>query len=99
MLAYLHRFVFPILIFAVPLCFSDERSNLLLGIGIGCIVYALYSLLGYVLRWKHIYCSYQNAYHEEMTPHNVNWGKIKKSDAYGIPLIFGVLGIACVCVF
>ena len=40
--------------------------------------------------------SYQNAYHQDMTPDMVNWRKVRKSDAYGVPIIFIVLGIACV---
>jgi hypothetical protein len=28
-----------------------------------------------------------------MTPENVDWGFVKKSDAYGMPALFGVLGI------
>ena len=31
-----------------------------------------------------------------MTPEDVDWGFVKKSDAYGIPAIFGVLGIAMI---
>ena len=53
-------------------------------------------LLGYLLKWKHVYCAYQNAYHQDMTPDMVNWRKVRKSDAYGVPIIFIVLGIACV---
>jgi hypothetical protein len=36
----------------------------------------------------------QDAYHLPMTPEDVDWGLIKKSDAYVIPAVFGVLGIA-----
>ena len=32
----------------------------------------------------------------EMSPGSPDWGWIKKSDAYEIPAVFGVLGIALI---
>ena len=88
-LAYMHRYVFIFLAMFLP----GIRYGLT-GIGAGLLLYAIYSLAGYLLRWKHIYCSYQNACHQKMTPSHVDWSRIKKRDAYGIPAIFGFLGIA-----
>ncbi len=97
-LAYWHRYIFVVLIILVPCFLADDEPDFLLGLGIGCILYAAYSLVGYLFRWKHIYCSYQNAYHQKMTPLHIKWHKMKKTDAYGIPILFGILGIACVLV-
>lgn len=63
-------------------------------VSISFILFSLWSLIGYKLKWRHIYCSFQNAYHKTMTPYSIRWGQIKKSDAYGCPLIFLVLGLA-----
>ena len=57
------------------------------------IAFATWSFIGYKRKWKHIYCSYQNAYHKAMTPNAVNWNSIKKTDVYLVPLIFFLLGI------
>lgn len=61
---------------------------------ISFVVHSVWSIVGYQLKWKHIYCSYQNAYHKKMTPNRIRWDKLKKSDAYGIPIIFLLLGVA-----
>lgn len=62
------------------------------------IVFSIWSLLGYLLKWKHIFCSFQNAYHMPMTPNKINWSIIRKSDAYGIPAIFFILGLGLIIV-
>ena len=66
--------------------------------GIYLIVFGLYQFIGYKCKWKHIFCSYQNIYHKKMTPDKINWSKVKKSDAYGLPIIFGILGILIIIV-
>ena len=67
-------------------------------LGAGCLILGLYELLGYLLRWKHFYCAYQNAYYQDMTPDMVDWRKVRKRDSYGVPAIFITLGIACLAV-
>lgn len=66
--------------------------------GIYLIAFALYQFIGYKCKWKHIFCSYQNSYRKKMTPDKINWSKVKKSDAYGLPIIFGTLGILIIIV-
>lgn len=95
-LAYMHRYLFPLLIITVPVIIARQKSEYVLYIGIGALIFAIYDLVGYLLRWKHIFCSYQNAYHQKMTPNRIRWDTVKKSDAYGIPLIFGLLGLLCI---
>lgn len=98
-LAYLDRFLLPMLVVFVPmgLVLLHESGKLFaLTFGGATVLFALYLLMGYLLRWTHYFCSMQNAYHLPMTPEDVDWGFVKKSDAYGIPAIFAVLGIAMI---
>ena len=96
-LAYLNRYVFLIAAIMVPLLLLDKEHRLL-GTGIGCVVYAAYNLFGYLCRFKHIYCSYQDISHQKMTPRKIDWRKIKRSDAIGVPLIFIFLGTVSIAV-
>lgn len=91
-LAYFHRYG----LFAVLLLMSllmHNKHTLCAIFAYGLLIYSLWSFIGYLLRWKHIYCSYQNAYHTKMTPDTIRWQDIDKRDVYGVPLIFFVLGI------
>ena len=89
-LAYFHRYgwiaIMAGLIFVIP-------QYTLLIVGLCFVTTALWSLIGYKLKWKHIYCSYQNAHRKDMTPHHICWTHIKKSEAYGETLIFLVMGV------
>lgn len=91
MLALFHRYLYWLCLVG---CFFLFENHALLVMGIGFILYSLYNLLGYKLRWKHIYCSYQNSYRLEMTPQNISWDALKKKDVYGVSAIFAVIGIA-----
>ena len=93
-LAYLHRYgILSVVLFAGIL---PQFRYLIFAIG--CILYAIWSFVGYKCRWKHIFCSYQNAYRKKMTPNKIRWDWVKKSDAYGVPIVFFVLGLLCVVV-
>lgn len=91
-LALMHRYLFPVFIAVFASACTHTKSDYVLCLGIGSLLFAAYTLAGYLLRWKHIYCSYQNASHQKMTPNRIDWSTIKKSDAYGIPAIFFALG-------
>lgn len=56
--------------------------------------FSVWSILGYIFKWKHIYCSYQNAYREKMTPHRTDWSRVKNFDAIGIPVMFLAVSVA-----
>ncbi len=90
MLAYFHRYgwiaIMTGLFFILP-------KYALLIVSLCFIITSLWSLVGYKLKWRHIYCSFQNAHRKDMTPHHICWSHIKKSEAYGEPLIFFVLGV------
>lgn len=93
-LALAHRYLWPLLMILIPLWLGKENWFAFMGTGV--LIFAAYTFAGYKLRWKHIYCSYQNAYRQEMTPDHIRWGRIDKKDAYGVPIIFTVLGAACI---
>ena len=57
------------------------------------LAFAVWSFTGYKRKWKHIYCSYQNAYHKPMNPSMICWDSVKKTDVYGVSLLFFFLGI------
>ena len=98
-LAYCNRYLFPVLAWLAPMLLVPIHKNgflSLLSLGLSVLIFAVYQLVGYLLRWSHILCSYQKAYRMEMSPGSPDWGWIKKSDAYGIPAVFGVLGIALI---
>ena len=90
-LAYVHRYGW---IAVMMICIAIWPKQIVCIFSVGCIAFSIWSLIGYKKKWKHIYCSFQNAYHQKMTPNNIQWHKIKKSDAYGVPFIFLILGFA-----
>lgn len=92
-LAYFHRYGW---IAVMLICFIITKS--LYTIGAFSIAFSIWSLIGYRLKWKHIFCSYQNAYHMSMTPNRISWDIIRKSDAYGIPAILFVVGVGSIIV-
>lgn len=93
-LALLHRYGW----IAIMLLFMNFFNPILVG-GVFCFCFSLWSLIGYALKWKHIYCSYQNAYHKEMTPNIIVWSKIKKFDAIGIPMLFMTVSIVLLILY
>ena len=93
--AYFHRYGW---IAVIMICVVIWTEQMMLIFSCGSIAFSIWSFIGYKMKWTHIYCSFQNAYHQKMTPNNIQWHKIKKSDAYGVPLIFFVLGIAFIFV-
>jgi len=90
-LAYLHRYGWIAIAFLLTLIYPKFLF-------ISFIAFSIWSFVGYKCRWKHIFCSYQNAYHIKMTPDSIDWNWIKKSDAYLIPIIFFIIGIAGVII-
>lgn len=62
-------------------------------VSICAILFSLWTFFGYKLKWRHIYCSFQNAHRKTMTPYSIRWGQIKKSDVYGCSISFLVFGL------
>ena len=90
-LAYANRYLYPLLILCV-MAFGKATSNFV-PTGVSLLVFAAYQFIGYLCRWKHIFCSFQNAFHQKMTPRRIDWDIISKADAYGIPCFFAIFGI------
>lgn len=93
LLAYFHRYGWIALMLLLMYITKNKCA-----IGISFIAFSSWSFLGYVFRWKHIYCSYQNTYHQPMTPNKIRWDSVKKTDAYGVPAIFMIFGVALLLV-
>ena len=91
-LAYIHRYAFM----AVLLNYFFSSKYLF---GIVLITYGLWTILGYNLKWTHIFCSFQNEYNKKMTPNNVNWNKVKKIDVYFISVFFILSGLCIIVLF
>ncbi len=94
-LAYFHRYGW---IAAMMLCIAICPEQMFCIFSVACLSFSVWSFIGYKKKGKHIYCSFQNAYHQKMTPNNIQWHKIKKSDAYGVPLVFLIIGLALLTV-
>ena len=74
-LAYFHRYGW---IAAMMICIAIWPEQMLCILCAGCIIFSSWSFIGYKCKWKHIYCSFQDAYHQKMTPNSIQWHKIKK---------------------
>ena len=90
-LAYLHRYGWIVIMLGLAYLFHEARYYILM---VSSILYSIWTFLGYRLKWKHIFCSYQNAYRVKMTPNAINWNWVDKKDAYGVPLFFLLAGVA-----
>ena len=87
-LALFHRYGWLI----VMLAFTNFFPPLYV-IGFFSLAFAVWSFIGYKRKWKHIYCSYQNACHRAMNPSMICWNSVKKTDVYSVSFLFFLLGI------
>ena len=76
--AYFHRYGW---IVAMMICAAVWFEQIICIFSVGCITFSFWSFIGYKNKWKHIYCSFQDAYHQKMTPNSIQWHKIKKTRA------------------
>lgn len=81
LLALFHRYGW-----IVAMIIAMNFGNPLLIGSVFLLIFSIWSIISYVFKWNHIFCSYQNAYHKKMTPNAVNWNKVKKRDAIGMPI-------------
>ena len=73
-----------------------DRNTMLCVLALGILLDGIYNLVGYLCRWKHIYLCYQSMSHTKMTPTRIEWERLAKKDAYGVPaalIIGGIVGI------
>ncbi len=68
------------------------REHFLTICGSCMMIYSIWTFIGYKRKWSHIYCSYQNMCHKDMTPSDIHWNLVKKKDFYGMAAIDFVLG-------
>lgn len=94
-LAYFHRYGLFIVMTGLVLIIPELTLYI---ISICSILLSAWTLCGYILKWKHIFCSFQSANRETMTPHNIRWSQIKKSDVYVVSCIFFLLGVTGICI-
>ena len=66
--------------------------------GIGLICYGVYEIIGYCLRFRHVYCAMQNMYRQKMTPDHCEWERFPKTDWYGAPAVLIAWGVAVLLV-
>ena len=99
-LAYLDRYGYPVLILIAgglaDIC--RGRITMLFVLALGILLDGIYNLIGYLCRWKHIYLCYQSMCHTKMTPSRIEWERMEKKDAYGIPVALITLGIVGILV-
>lgn len=90
-LAYFHRYGW---IAAMIIFVALWPEHMPLVFCVSFLGFSIWTFIGYRYRWRHIYCSFQNAYKRKMTPHSINWSQIKKSDVYMIVGGFFGFGVA-----
>ena len=76
--------------------FYRGRITMLFVLAVGILLDGIYNLVGYLCRWRHIYLCYQSMCHTKMTPSRIEWDRLAKKDAYGVPaalIIGGIVGI------
>ena len=95
-LAYAHHYIYPLLIVGIPLIVGGGFQFLCIGVGLLC--YAAYTLVGYILHWKHIYCSFSIPRRApkgwKMKTNNYNWKSIKV-DVVGVSIMIALIGVFC----
>lgn len=89
-LAYFHRYGWIVTMLIIIAIWPEHMLRIL---AVGFIIFSIWTLIGYRRKWRHICCSYQNAYRQKMTPHSVRWHQIKKNDVYVVSLLFGLMGL------
>ena len=95
-LAYMHHHFYMILLVGVSLLIGG--NDCILSLGLGFLFYAAYTLVGYNLRWKHIYCSFSIPHRTrgwKMKTNNYNWKSISKAEVYVVSIIWALFGIVC----
>ena len=99
LLAYIHRYLFPIILGIFPTIAKIIGEDYLYELwGCAFLIHALYGIIGYKRKWKHIYCSYQNSNRQKMTPNHIHWDDVKKSDIYGMSTLMGCFGTILIIV-
>ena len=102
-LAHFWRVGFLVLLLVLAIAgkylFPDNKYGILIGLSAGIMFYGFYLLIGILFRFRHIYCMYQLANHQKMTPNAIYWNSMKKSSLYGVPIVCFIFGMAGAIIF
>ena len=94
-LALCHRYgIIVLVVAALAVCMKLRCNYLLLILGVGFLLLAAWDTAGYFLRWRHVYCSWQNAKKRKMTPNDIRWGTVDKKEYFLCVILNVVVGIA-----
>ena len=75
-----------------------SRLAVMLSLGLGIICLGIYEIIGYRLRFRHIYCANQNLHRRKMTPDDCDWDTFPKSEGYGLPTLEIFFGMVIIVV-
>lgn len=90
------------LVAIIPLLYlalSHASTVPLYTVGIGLFFYGFYLMLGVLKKWRHVYCVFQSFSRKKRTPNEIYWNTHGKTDVYGLPLIFMVLGLITIVAY
>lgn len=93
------KYIVTLAIVLIPILIATrtgDKKQAMVYIGIGLLVYAAYLLLGYFLKWTHIFCYYQNMARQPLTPDEVDWSTLRPGDVYIIPGLYAALGVGAI---
>ncbi len=85
--------IIPVIMFTVK---SHVRYLLVALIFILC---SAVHYFGYKLNWRFVFCTYQLIHKMKMTPDKVDWNALSKSDYYGFPALYALLGMLLIAVY
>ena len=101
LMAALIRYPIPVMIIFQGLLwgwvFRSTRA-VTVSMGVGFICFGIYEIIGYRLKFRHIFCANQNMHHRKMTPEHCEWESIPKSECYGLPAIEIIIGVAIIVI-
>ena len=90
--------IIAIIVAALVVCMKLRRDYLLLIMGVGFLLFAAWNTTGYFLRWRHVYCAWQNAKKQRMTPNDIRWGTVDRKEFFVCVALDAVMGIAAIVV-
>ena len=98
-LAYFHRYFLALVCpsFCVTiLIFGYKPVPSIISMAVPILIYSVYTIVGCLLKWDHIYCSYQHSSKQRMTPIYIRWHDMPFSEKYGVPIFLGFVSLAMI---
>ena len=98
-LALFHRYGIPAaMVASIVLCIKFYIPFVCLVFGIELLLLAAYDTAGYFLRWRHVYCAWQDTKRRPMTPNDIRWGTVDKREYFICVAMDAVMGVALIIV-